>query len=49
MREVVIVSAVRTAIGNYNGSLAGFNAVDLGVFAAKEAIVRAGINPSEIN
>lgn len=49
MKEVVIVSAVRTAIGNYGGSLAGFSAVDLGVIAAKEAIRRAGIAPSEIN
>jgi len=43
MREVVIVSAARTAIGNFGGSLAGISAVDLGVVAAKEAIKRAGI------
>jgi acetyl-CoA C-acetyltransferase len=49
MKEVVIVSAVRTAIGNFSGSLSGFSAVDLGVIAAKEAIKRAGISPSEIN
>jgi len=49
MREVVIVSAVRTAIGNLSGSLSGFSAVDLGVIAAKEAIKRAGIAPVEIN
>ncbi len=49
MKEVVIVSAARTAIGNFNGSLSGFSAVELGAIAAREAIVRAGINPNEIN
>ena len=48
MKEVVIVSAARTAIGSFGGSLAGFSAVQLGVFAAREAIKRAGINPAEI-
>ncbi len=43
MREVVIVSAARTAVGNFGGSLAGLSAVEIGVIAAKEAIVRAGI------
>ncbi|MHC1704687.1 MAG: acetyl-CoA C-acetyltransferase [Tenuifilaceae bacterium] len=49
MKEVVIVSAVRTPIGNFGGSLSNFSAVDLGVIAAKEAIKRAGIIPAEIN
>lgn len=49
MKEVVIVSAVRTAIGNFGGSLTDFSAVDLGVIAAREAIKRAGISPAEIN
>jgi acetyl-CoA C-acetyltransferase len=49
MKEVVIVSAVRTAIGNFNGRLAGFSATELGTIAALEAIRRAGISPSEIN
>lgn len=49
MREVVIVSAARTAIGNFNGSLSGFSAVELGAIAAREAIARAGINPNEVN
>ncbi len=48
-KEVVIVSAVRTPIGNFGGSLTNFSAVDLGVIAATEAIHRAGILPSEIN
>lgn len=49
MREVVIVSAARTAIGNFNGSLSGLSAVELGALAAHEAIARAGINPNEVN
>ncbi|RLD64182.1 MAG: acetyl-CoA C-acyltransferase [Bacteroidetes bacterium] len=49
MKDVVIISAARTAIGNFGGSLSGFSPVDLGVFAAKEAIKRAGINPAEID
>jgi len=48
-REVVIVSAARTAIGNFGGSLANMSAVDLGVVAAKEAIERAGITPELID
>lgn len=48
-REVVIVSAARTAIGNFGGSLASLSAVDIGVIAAKEAIKRAGITPEIID
>ena len=48
LREVVIVSAARTAIGNFGGSLVGLSAVDLGVVAAKEAIKRAGITPDVV-
>lgn len=49
MKEIVIASAVRTAIGNFGGSLAGLSATELGIIAAKEAIRRAGINPDEIS
>lgn len=45
MKEVVIVSAVRTPVGNFGGALKTVSAVDLGVIAAKEAIKRAGISP----
>jgi hypothetical protein len=38
MKEIVIASAVRTAIGNFGGALAGLSATELGVIAAKEAI-----------
>lgn len=48
-KEVVIVSAVRTAVGNFNGSLTGFSAVELGIIAAQEAIRRAGISPNEVD
>jgi len=48
MKEVVIVSAARTAIGTFGGSLASFSAVELGVIAAKEAIRRAGIQHSDV-
>ena len=43
MREVVIVSAVRTAIGAYGGSLKDISAVQLGTIVAKEALKRANV------
>ena len=49
MKEVVIVSAVRTAVGSFNGSLSSFSAVDLGSMVIKEAIVRAGIDKASID
>ena len=49
MREVVIVSAARTPIGSFGGSLKDLSAVDLGAIAAKEAIKRAGIDPAIID
>ncbi len=48
MREVVIVSGARTAIGNYLGSLAGINAVQLGMIALKGAVEKAGIDKNSI-
>ncbi len=45
----MIVSAARTAIGSFGGSLAGMSAVDLGVAAAAEAIRRAGIKAAQID
>jgi acetyl-CoA C-acetyltransferase len=48
MREVVILSAVRTPIGKFGGSFASLSAADLGTVAAKGAIGRAGIRPEEI-
>lgn len=43
MREVVIVSAVRTAIGSFGGSLKGVSAADLGALVIKEALKRSTI------
>lgn len=49
MREVVIVSAVRTAIGNYGGALASVSPVDLGAIAIKEALKRGGVDPTHVD
>lgn len=49
MKEVVIASAARTAIGSYGGTLKDVSAKELGVIAAKEAIKRAGIDASQID
>jgi acetyl-CoA C-acetyltransferase len=46
MKEVVIVSGARTAVGEFGGSLKGIRAVDLGALVIKEALKRAGIRPS---
>lgn len=48
MRDVVIVSAVRTPIGSFSGALAQMSAADLGAIAIKEAMVRAGITPDQV-
>ncbi|MHC1714178.1 MAG: acetyl-CoA C-acetyltransferase [Acidaminococcaceae bacterium] len=45
MREVVIVSAVRTPVGKFGGALADLSAVDLGSLVIKEALKRAEIEP----
>lgn len=49
LREVVIVSAVRTPIGSFGGSLAGVSAIELGTVAAKAAIEKAGIKPEQVD
>lgn len=48
MKEVVIVSAVRTPIGSFGGSLSGFTATQLGGFAIKGALEKAGITPQQV-
>lgn len=48
MRKVVIVSALRTAIGSFGGSLSGFTATQLGGFAIKAAVEKAGIKPEDV-
>ena len=49
MRSVYILSAVRTPIGKYGGSLRDFTAPDLGVIAAKAALEAAGVAAEEVN
>ena len=49
MKDVVLVSAVRTAIGDFGGSLRDFTPTDLGVATAKAAIERAGIPADDID
>lgn len=49
MEEVVIISAARTPIGKFGGSLKNISAVQLGVIATKEAIKRANISAQEID
>ena len=48
MNDVFIMSANRSAIGGFGGALKTFCPVDLGTLVAKEAIVRSGYDPKEI-
>ena len=45
MREAVIVSGSRTAIGNFGGSLKSVPVVELGTIVMKDVINRAGLRP----
>lgn len=49
MKEVVIVSAVRTPVGSFNGGLANIPVVELGALVLKEAMLRAGITPDQVD
>ena len=49
MREAVIVSAVRTPLGSFSGSLSGFGATRLGGLVIEEAVRRAGIAKEEVD
>jgi acetyl-CoA C-acetyltransferase len=49
MPEIAIVSAVRTPIGNFGGALKDIPAVQLGMIAAQQAMVRAGLTPDRID
>jgi len=48
LQDVYILSAVRTAIGKFGGSLLSQTAADMGVVAAKAALERAGIQPAQV-
>ena len=49
MKEVYIISAVRTPIGSFGGSLKSFTATQLGAIAIKAAVENAGIAPALVN
>jgi len=49
MKEVYIVSAVRTPIGSFGGVLSGVPATQLGATAIKAALERAGVKPEDVN
>ncbi|WP_026898359.1 acetyl-CoA C-acyltransferase [Daejeonella oryzae] len=48
MKEVYIISAVRTPIGSFGGSLSSLSATKLGAIAIKAAVEKAGIKPSDV-
>ena len=49
MKKAVLVSAVRTPLGSFGGSLTKIGATDLGAHVIKEAVDRAGIDKREVN
>ena len=49
MRNAVIVSAVRTAVGSFGGTLKDISAADLGAIVIKEAVKRAGIQLADVD
>lgn len=49
MTDIVVVSAARTAIGNFSGSLSGFAASDLGAIVIKEVLNRAGVDGKDVS
>ena len=48
-RDVVVLSAVRSAIGSVGGSLSSFEPAELGGIVMKEAVARSGVDPALIN
>jgi acetyl-CoA C-acetyltransferase len=49
MKEVVVLSAVRSAVGAFNGTLSSLEPADLGGLVMKEAVARSGVDPAKIN
>ena len=49
MRDVVIVSAVRTPIGNFDGALKELSALELGSIVLREAVKRSSIDPADVD
>ncbi len=48
-RDAVIISAVRTPVGKFLGSLKGFKATDLGAIVVRESVRRAGVAPEDVD
>ncbi|MBL8487123.1 MAG: acetyl-CoA C-acyltransferase family protein [Rhodocyclaceae bacterium] len=48
-KEVVVLSAVRSAVGTFAGSLAGMEPAELGGLVIKEAIARGGVDPKQVS
>lgn len=49
IREAVIISAVRTPVGKFQGALKSFSATDLGAMVVRESVRRAGVKPEEVD
>ena len=49
MKDVYVLSAVRSPIGGFDGSLSGVEPIDLGATIMKEAVIRSGIDSSQIS
>ncbi len=48
-KDAVIISAVRTPVGKFLGSLKGFKATELGAIVVRESVKRAGLNPEDVD
>jgi acetyl-CoA C-acetyltransferase len=49
IREAVIISAVRTPTGKFQGALKNFSATDLGAMVVRESVKRAGVQPEDVD
>jgi acetyl-CoA C-acetyltransferase len=49
IKEAVIIAAVRTPVGKFQGSLKGFSATELGAIVVRESVKRAGVKPAEVD
>ena len=49
LKDVVIVSGVRLPVGSFGGSLKDVSTIDMGAMVVKEAVARAGIQPSDVD
>jgi len=49
LNEAVIISAARTPVGKFLGSLKGFKAPELGAIVVRESVKRAGMKPEDVD